>query len=441
MFLGVSLAFLIVLPCLPVFLTGDGTPAGHIRLYMMYSLNLIIFFLSLIVIFQSSNALYEEIEQRHMYLLVTKPVPRWKIVVGHWAGMTAVAALLLAAAIILNLAGMKWIRERFDAVITPQQWQAIRAELFSARRSARPPEPDIQSAVHSEIARIRTENPSEKVDYKRVEKSVSQREFFKHNCVSARFKKVWEINGIRAVKGDSFQFKFTFFCSDIPKDGTARIRWIFGSPDTGQQIERIGDYSPGVAHTLHVPISVIGRQGDVSVTCINFDDEYLTLIFPSDNGIEILYSSGAYWINYAKGAVLILVQLAVLCGIGVFFSSFLSFPVACLMTLFVFGAGSHAGYLSDMLSRRGELPRFLESFVENPPETAVSVINKAAAAFVNCLPHFDRINPVLHIIDGRYIEWETLLFAGAVVIGIQLAAVLAIGGVFLAKKEIARVTV
>jgi ABC-2 type transport system permease protein len=53
----------------------------------------------------TTMVLAQEIEQKTIVYLLTRPIPRWKLLLGRWMGTTTAVALLSAASIVLAFAG------------------------------------------------------------------------------------------------------------------------------------------------------------------------------------------------------------------------------------------------------------------------------------------------------------------------------------------------
>ncbi|MFN4242346.1 MAG: ABC transporter permease [Tepidisphaerales bacterium] len=93
-------AVLAVFGGLPFFTFGEDT-----LMFTSVSLDVILLFVLISTLFVTSRSIYEEIEDRTMLTLMSKPVARWEVMVGKYAGIIAAAALAMAAlAVVLALA-------------------------------------------------------------------------------------------------------------------------------------------------------------------------------------------------------------------------------------------------------------------------------------------------------------------------------------------------
>jgi ABC-type transport system involved in multi-copper enzyme maturation permease subunit len=90
------LLLMLILPTLPIVSHGDGTLKGRVQSFLNYSLTATWVLLSLLTIFMSCSTLANEIKNRQIYSLASKPVPRWKVLLGKWLGIIVLDVALLA---------------------------------------------------------------------------------------------------------------------------------------------------------------------------------------------------------------------------------------------------------------------------------------------------------------------------------------------------------
>jgi ABC-type transport system involved in multi-copper enzyme maturation permease subunit len=102
--LAVGAAILIVFGALPFFTLGEDTV-----MYKSVSLDVILLFVLISTLFATSRSIYEEIEDRTMLTLMSKPVSRWEVLIGKYLGIVA-AALLAVAVLGVVLLLATWMR-------------------------------------------------------------------------------------------------------------------------------------------------------------------------------------------------------------------------------------------------------------------------------------------------------------------------------------------
>jgi ABC-type Na+ efflux pump permease subunit len=89
--LALGAGVLIVFGMLPFFTLGEDTV-----MYKSVSLDVILLFVLISTLFATSRSIYEEIEDRTMLTLMSKPVRRWEVLVGKYLGIVAAAGLAVA---------------------------------------------------------------------------------------------------------------------------------------------------------------------------------------------------------------------------------------------------------------------------------------------------------------------------------------------------------
>ena len=91
--LALGAGILIIFGALPFFTLGEDTV-----MYKSVSLDVILLLVLIATLFATSRSIYEEIEDRTMLTLMSKPVSRWEVLVGKYLGI--VLAALLAVAVL-----------------------------------------------------------------------------------------------------------------------------------------------------------------------------------------------------------------------------------------------------------------------------------------------------------------------------------------------------
>jgi ABC-type Na+ efflux pump permease subunit len=89
---------------LPFFTLGEDT-----LMYKAVCLDIILLIVLLLSLFAASRSIYEEIEDRTMLTLMSKPVSRWQVLLGKFLGLL-VAAGLAVTVLGLTLAVFLWLR-------------------------------------------------------------------------------------------------------------------------------------------------------------------------------------------------------------------------------------------------------------------------------------------------------------------------------------------
>src|SRR3990172_4243254 len=94
----IALVFLVLIGMvvlgLPFSISGDSSLTGAVQSFLSYGLSATGLLLGMLTIFMS-RSLSDELVHRQIFLVVTKPIPRWQYVVGKWLGITLLNAAFL----------------------------------------------------------------------------------------------------------------------------------------------------------------------------------------------------------------------------------------------------------------------------------------------------------------------------------------------------------
>ena len=89
--IAIGAAILVVFAMLPFFTLGEDT-----TMFKSVGLDVILLMVLISTLFATSKSIYEEIEDRTMLTLMSKPVQKWEVLVGKYLGIILAAALAVA---------------------------------------------------------------------------------------------------------------------------------------------------------------------------------------------------------------------------------------------------------------------------------------------------------------------------------------------------------
>src|SRR5439155_23017290 len=89
--LALGAAILCVFGLLPFFTLGEDT-----LMFKSVGLDVILLLVLIVTLFATSRSIFDEIEDRTMLTLMSKPVRRWEVLVGKYLGIIASSALAIA---------------------------------------------------------------------------------------------------------------------------------------------------------------------------------------------------------------------------------------------------------------------------------------------------------------------------------------------------------
>ena len=91
-----TILLLVLLPVMALSMPGDGTIKGRLQTFVSYGLSLTSLLLCLLTIVVSIFSLTNDIKQRQIFTVLTKPVRRFQLLLGKLLGVVLLDVALLA---------------------------------------------------------------------------------------------------------------------------------------------------------------------------------------------------------------------------------------------------------------------------------------------------------------------------------------------------------
>ena len=138
---------------LPFIMKGDGTLTGQIRTFLLYGTSITAALLSVMTIFLATAMVSTDIQTKQIFSIATKPVGRWAYILGRWAGVVLLDAVLLAVAGSVIYFMSQYLRT--GEAINPDDRRAVETEVFAARRRIWPEPLKIEEAVQKRVGELK----------------------------------------------------------------------------------------------------------------------------------------------------------------------------------------------------------------------------------------------------------------------------------------------
>ena len=248
---------------------------------------------------------------------------------------------------------------------------------------------------------------------------------------------VWEFHNVRPTDPNQSLFiRFKYDVSVTPPDEQAYGGWQVGDfrqlqPGAQQfQTPIVRQTRKDVVrkfHEIEVPAAVVAQDGYLAVGFYNPPLNQTVVLFPLEDGLEVLYKADTFTGNFIRAALVILLRLVFLACLGALAGSFLSFPVAILFCLVVFVTGSASGFI-------------LESFGYMGSNTS-RVYAYTIAKIIQLLPQLDKYNPTKFLVPARLLSWAFVARAAGLLVCVQAVLLLALALLVFSFRELAKVVV
>ncbi|MCD4825349.1 MAG: hypothetical protein K8S55_12200 [Phycisphaerae bacterium] len=219
-------------------------------------------------------------------------------------------------------------------------------------------------------------------------------------------------------------------------------RVLYFGPPMGKPIYIVAGSGPtGTPTTMTVPAAGAVVDGKLQVVYRNIPapptgPSSMVFMPPSvrisSADVSVLYRVGGFEANYIRSVLLVFCQLVFLAALGVFFGSFLSFPVATMACMVLLGGGLIFNWLSEAVGWYGQGGEFdFSGFVGNIVLTIIKVL----------MPNLSETSPADKLVDGIYISWASIGWASAWAVGARATLYLGLGCWIFHKRELAHVQV
>ena len=427
---------------LPMLIKDDGTARGFTQILLTYTLSVITLLLGFATLWLSCGVLASDIEGCQLQMVAVKPIPRWQIWLGKWLGVVTLNAALLAIA-----GGSVYGMLMYRAGQLPEKQQdVLRQEVFVARGSLTEPMPDIESDVNAVLAnRVSTVDTND-MDFYYVRQRIEEEVRGAYQIVPPNTYRVWTIPvGLTGavIGGEPIVLRFRFYGTDTNVLSEQLCEWRVGSEE--KHIDSVRTRL--AANTFHeVPVDfkslgpdttindLLDQGGNLEVRFTNRDAS--AVVFPLEDGLEILYREGSFGLNYLRGLMIILFWLSLLAALGLAAASYMSFPVACFFTLGMLLVALSSGTIS-MTIAEGTImgvDRETGQPISRAFDFVLLPLFRVLLSLVNLVQGF---SPVDNLSSGRSITWGTMLRAFAQIVVVLGGLIGAVGVILLNRRELA----
>lgn len=437
LFLVIAVLLLASVVGLPLLIKDDGTARGFTQILLTYTLSTITALLGLSTLWLACGTLARDIEDCQMQVVAVKPVARWQIWLGKWLGIMSLNAALLALSGACVYGLLEWRAHRLPAA----QQAILRGQVLVARGSARPS--THQEEIEAETQRLLKERLQkytlDKDSIADLEKQIRERVKADYQNVPAGWTRSWQIDlGLEhyRLRDQPLQLRIKFNSADRSPSGTFAGIWAVGVPNQTQLWggNELMSLAPDTFHEFQIGPNLFDKDGILTVTFYNPNNT--TLLFPLEDGIEVLYREGGFAMNFARGLGIIFCWMALLAAVGLASASFLSFPVAAFFALglltMVFGSGTMASAVSNGTIASFDSEKGGPGW--SPADIVVIPAFKGALAVINLAKGF---SPIDSLSTGRSISWTELGKAFGQIVVLLSGGIALCGIVIFTRRELA----
>ncbi|MCO6435627.1 MAG: hypothetical protein J5J06_00890 [Phycisphaerae bacterium] len=448
----VAVVFLLLMAAtvlgLPFFVEGDDSLTGAVQTFMSYSLMLSGFLLSLLSIFMA-RSLSAEIVDRQLFLIVTKPIPRWQFLLGKWMGICLLNGTLLFLAGLGTYGMVQFIRATRPPLNTYDKSE-LDNQVLVARHAIQATLPDFGALAEQEYERNREQGLYDNMidtTPEKIKHDLKAKYEARWRVVAPLERRVYQFENVLCSRSpdDQIQLRYYAQVSNYPPDEIYRAEWIFGDPLKGAQAYRIPTrHVAGRFHVIPVPADAVAPDHTLQVMLINanpFADERLyptTLQIRKTDGIEVLFVVGSFEGNLLRLLILMQCKLMFLAAVALLFASVFSFPVACLASFTVFALASMRGLLEEAFD---QLTKDFDSIFASVQQLVVTVIARLYDLVMVVLPDFQHYSAIETLVNGRNVTLYWVLQGMGELVLLKTALALGIAMLVFQRREVAETSI
>jgi hypothetical protein len=436
LFLVIAALLVAAVVGLPLIIQSDGTARGFTQIILTYTLSAITALLGLSTLWLSCGTLARDIEECQIQLVVTKPIARWQIWLGKWLGIVSLNAVLLALSGACVYGLLQWRATQLPAA----EQKILREQVLVARGSAKEPvnPAEIETDTEQVLQRRLKSTPVDPANLPELRRQIREQVKAALQLVPPGYERTWKINlGFARdfLHGKPLQLRVKFNAAQKSASGTFAALWQVGVPQkTPLWRSEPMSLAPDTFHEFEIPPDLFDKNGVLTITFVNPNDT--ALLFPLEDGMEVLYPEGGFALNFARGLGIIFCWMALLAALGLAAASLLSFPVATFfalaMMVVVFSSGTLAetvesGTVAAGNAETGQTGHSVVDFVLIPAF-------KGVLAVVNLAKNF---SPIDALSSGRSITWGELGLAFAQIVLLLGGFFAAAGIILFSRRELA----
>ncbi len=418
---------------LPLLLKDDGTARGFTQILLTYTLGVITTLLGFSTLWLACGTLARDVEECQMQMVAVKPIARWQIWLGKWLGLFMLNAALLALAGGSVYALLQWRAHRLPA----DQQRVLRNEIFVARASLKAPLPDIEAEVEQifqkRLKEIQVPAKEQPLMRQQLRAQVKARD----QLVPPGYQRTWTIDpGFKSalLRDQPLFLRVKFYAAQTNNAGSYYGIWQVGP--VNKPFFKEMNVAANSFSEFEIAPNLFDEKGKLRISFLNRDVS--TLLFPLEDGVEVLYREGSFGLNFARGLGIILCWLTLLAALGLASASFMSFPVASFFSLSLLIVALSSGTLSSVVDQGGTAGEDHETgAVQRTPVDLVLVpLFKTILWVVNLVEGF---SPIDSLSTGRSITWGQLGLAGLMNIVVLGGIIGGFGMVVFTFRELATV--
>lgn len=431
----VSLLFivvlLIVLPLLPMAIGASSPLRYRMQTYISWSMGITFSVAAIMTLFFSCASVAFEIRDRQIWQLMTKPLARLNYLLGKWLGVVVINFILLIVAGLSTFTFIQYLRNQPVASGEAGQLDALAVndEVLTARVGAPPNYEKLTDEQIRQRVEQRQANDTEFASmdklpaFKRLEwiREMQQTYSLAQRALPPGKDHIYVFSGLKEAKtlNSTLTLRYRFHILGDDEHKTFKAGFEFLDDQNRPIARQPSTYVPTMTHSFPIGSHLIQDDGTLRVKLYNLYDPgqrtegLVGALNFDEEDFELLYKVAGFEGNFFRALLMMWIKLAFLAALGISCATFLSFPVACLLSFTVFLGGMLGPYLAEALQwyYPPETQTMDWSNVGLVLQFIFETCTRAIANFiVFLLSSFGEYRPTQNLVEGRLIEWSAVAY-------------------------------
>lgn len=475
----ISLVFIVVLlvglAALPNALDADQPLRYRVQSFMSFSTGLSFWTIAVLTLLFAAATVAFEQRDKTIWQTITKPVSAWKYILGKWLGVCALNAILLAVCasgiflFVEYLRGQPALGEREaftsyaggEGDLTEDRW-VLETQVLSSRVTVvnevpfTKNSPEFRAGVEQFIqARQDLDDqfgttPGERA---KIADDLYKDAITRYRSIEPGNREQYVFKGLGKARDSDelLLFRHRIDAGSNRPDEFYDVTFLFS--DGSRLIQRMG---LGFFHSSTVYPTAVYRVTDEDLARVRDDPEMErelrsidgavvlevvnaniatgevnpdTITFPP-GGLEFSYRVGSYRLNFVRAMVVLWCKLAFLSILAIWAATFLSFPVACLVSFGALLAAEGSGFLRTSV----------ETFATTDDKGNVQAFNLVASVVTRLVSGafslYGDLKPTKRLVQGELIPLGSVI-VGGVFIAIASGAFYLLAVITMRRRELA----
>jgi len=458
----ISLVFIVILifglAALPGMLSAETPLRYRVQSFLQYGTGGSYWIIAILTLFFGAASVAFEQRDKQIWQTMTKPVSAAQYILGKWLGVAGLSAVLLAvccAGVFLFTEYLRTQPAQGEESQRVSQREGLtedrlilETQVLSARVAVEPvipiqaDSPAFLEGVKRYIEDNRARDPEFAKDqstYDRIVGDLYKGVVAEYRAIEAGNSETFYFQGLQEAKavGRPMTLRYRVDAGSNAPDQLYKITFVFGGIVHPPQ-----DVTLGPTHTITLLPSLIQDDGSVMLEVVNaavHPDPQTgspilipnggTISFPP-GGLEISYAAGSYRMNFIRVALILWVKLAFLAMLAITASTFLSFPVACLVAFSVFLVAEGSGFLSLSLEYYDAV---------NPGEKVIWYripVRAVGLVIAWMFKTYSDLKPTTRLVDGRLLALGSMAW-GVIILSLWSAVLFGIATLIFRRRELA----